>query len=313
MTLILNTITPEGIVIASDSRQSYSNARGMSRVGSDNARKLFQINNRIGVAISGLAFIKHNNELKNVSNIIDEYIAKNNVSSLNVKEIADNLHTSFMSVYDINEHTKNAKQRILQSLNARGFRNIIFGDLINNILPFDFEDSTGKKLSKKESLPQINYIVSGFNEDNSHEAYSCHVPGNIQMNRDSKVVGREYGASWLGQMDLVSRVILGYDQRIQISPSIKKIWNKNLIEELRGLEYIIQWGTMTIQDAVDFSDLMIKTTSAIQRFSDGIKAMPGDMPGVGGPVDIAIITKKDGFTWLSKKWLTHDKNSIDLY
>jgi len=29
---------------------------------------------------------------------------------------------------------------------------------------------------------------------------------------------------------------------------------------------------------------MIQTTSAMQRFSDGIIANPGDMPGVGGPV-----------------------------
>jgi len=41
---------------------------------------------------------------------------------------------------------------------------------------------------------------------------------------------------------------------------------------------------MTLQDAIDFCTLMIQTTSAIQRFSDGIIANPGDMPGVGGPV-----------------------------
>jgi len=29
---------------------------------------------------------------------------------------------------------------------------------------------------------------------------------------------------------------------------------------------------------------MIQTTLAMQRFSDGIIANPGDMPGVGGPV-----------------------------
>ena len=43
MTLIINTTTPEGIVIASDSRQSYRNRKGISRVGSDTAKKLFKI------------------------------------------------------------------------------------------------------------------------------------------------------------------------------------------------------------------------------------------------------------------------------
>ncbi|GAH74453.1 unnamed protein product, partial [marine sediment metagenome] len=43
--------------------------------------------------------------------------------------------------------------------------------------------------------------------------------------------------------------------------------------------------------------------SAIQRFSDGIIANPGDIPGVGGPVDVAIITADQGFLWVSRKKL----------
>ena len=57
MSLIINSTTPEGIVLAADSRQSYRNMKGMARVGSDTASKLFQINNRIGVGAAGLAFL----------------------------------------------------------------------------------------------------------------------------------------------------------------------------------------------------------------------------------------------------------------
>ncbi len=55
MSLTINTTTPEGIVLAADSRQSYRNSKGMARIGSDNASKLFQLNKRIGVAVTGLA------------------------------------------------------------------------------------------------------------------------------------------------------------------------------------------------------------------------------------------------------------------
>jgi len=82
--------------------------------------------------------------------------------------------------------------------------------------------------------------------------------------------------------------------------------------QLQGLEYAIQWGTMTIQDAVDFCTLMIQTTSAIQRFSDGINADLGDMPGVGGPIDVAVITPDQGFVWISKKKLRYGDNEVDL-
>lgn len=57
MSLVINTTTPEGIVLAADSRQSYRNMKGMARIGSENAIKIFEINRRIGVGITGLAFL----------------------------------------------------------------------------------------------------------------------------------------------------------------------------------------------------------------------------------------------------------------
>ena len=69
---------------------------------------------------------------------------------------------------------------------------------------------------------------------------------------------------------------------------------------------------MTLQDAIDFCTLMVQTTSAIQRFSDGIIANPGDMPGVGGPVDVAVITADQGFVWVSRKKLKIKGKEIDL-
>ena len=62
----------------------------------------------------------------------------------------------------------------------------------------------------------------------------------------------------------------------------------------------------------DFHGKMIQTTSAIQRFSDGIAADPGDMPGVGGSVDVAVITPDQGFVWASKKKLKVGENEIEL-
>ena len=69
---------------------------------------------------------------------------------------------------------------------------------------------------------------------------------------------------------------------------------------------------MTLQDGIDFSVLAIDTTTKIQRFSDGIRLDPGDMPGVGGSIDVAVITRDKGFIWVSKKKLKAGENTIDL-
>jgi hypothetical protein len=146
--------------------------------------------------------------------------------------------------------------------------------------------------------------------------YICYIPGEIQQKRDSREKGKEYGASWIGQIDVVSRIVLGFDGRIRnlkfVNEMEQKIGQDQINEQLRNLQYVIQWGTMTLQDAIDFCTLMIQTTSAIQRFSDGIGVDPGDMPGVGGPIDVAVITPDKGFVWVSKKKLKVGENEIDL-
>jgi hypothetical protein len=117
-------------------------------------------------------------------------------------------------------------------------------------------------------------------------------------------------------VDVVSRVILGFDVRIGnirfVNEATRELGQEEVNKQLRNLEYVIQWGTMALQDAIDFCTLMIQTTSAVQRFSDGIAADPGDVPGVGGFVDVAVITPDKGFVWVSKKKLKVGENEIDL-
>lgn len=315
MSLVINTTSPEGLVIAADSRQSYRNRKGISRIGSETAKKLFQINERIGVAITGLAFFNDSGVTKNVSTVIDDFKNDNDVSQMNVKEVAVKLHKEYASRYDFDGQLKNLEKKVRQELTQKGCKDIQFktGDLG---LEFSFKEPSGKAQKGNAKIEPINFLVTGFNDDKSHEVYICYLPGQIQKKRDSKQKGLEYGASWLGQTDLVNRIIKGFDPRIfnvkSINQLAKQISPEQLNQELRNLEYAIQWGTMTLQDAVDFSDLMIKTTSALQNFSDGIQAEPGEMPGVGGAVDIAVITKKQGFKWLSKKGLKYNEEKYDI-
>jgi hypothetical protein len=86
----------------------------------------------------------------------------------------------------------------------------------------------------------------------------------------------------------------------------------DIIKELNDQEYLINWGTMTIQDAAEFSSLAIKTTEAIQKITDGTWQKPGSSPGVGGEVDIAVTTPEKGFVWIKKKKIHIDGTEVDL-
>jgi 20S proteasome alpha/beta subunit len=95
MSLALNTTTPEGIVLSADSRQSYRNRKGMARIGSDTASKLFQLNKRIGVAVTGLAFLPEDNVPKNISKFIEQFKRETDVEKLDVKDAAQKMHYLF--------------------------------------------------------------------------------------------------------------------------------------------------------------------------------------------------------------------------
>jgi hypothetical protein len=313
MSLVINTTTPEGIIIAADSRQSYRNRKGISRIGSDNASKLFRINSRVGAAITGLAFIEYNGVLKNVGTIIDGFIETKGqkLEKLTVKEITNSLYEEISDVYDVEKQFDNLRAKINSDLTGKGCMSISFTKNINT-LKFVFIDPEGNEQTGIGQIEQINFLVGGYNPDNSHEVNMCYIPGDIKNIRHSGTPEKEYGATWLGQTDVVSRIILGFDPRIGNLEFMKKNDPAVVMPQLRNLEYSIQWGTMTLQDGVDFSDLMIRTTSAIQRFSDGIVAEPGDIPGVGGEVDIAVITKKHGFKWINKKSVEYNGKKIEL-
>ncbi len=312
MSLAINTTTPEGIVLAADSRQSYRNRKGMARIGSDNASKLFQLNKRISVAVTGLAFLPENGVMKNISKFIEEFKRETDVEKLNVKEAAEKLHYLFNKKYNWQKQLDKLPEKIKNDLQRQNCE-ILEIKKEQYIVKFRFKDAQGNSKKGVGGVDMINLLVAGYNKNGSHEVYICYIPGEIQKKRDSKERGKEYGASWIGQIDVISRIVLGFDGRIRnikfVNEAAQKLGQDEINKQLRNLEYVIQWGTMTLQDAIDFCTLMIQTTSAIQRFSDGIAANPGDMPGVGGPVDVAIITPDKGFVWINKKKLKIGKEA----
>lgn len=315
MSLAINTTTPEGIVLAADSRQSYRNRKGMARIGSDNASKLFQLNKRTGVVITGLAFLPEDGVAKNISKFVEQFKRETDVEKLEVKEVAEKLHYLFNKKYNWQEQLKKLPEQIKTNLRQQGAEIIEIKEEGYRV-KFKFKDKNGKIGEGAGGVDRIDLLVAGYNRDGSHEVYTCYVPGEIEKKRDSREKGEEYGASWMGQIDVVSRIVLGWDGRISnvkfVKEATQKYGQEEINKQLRNLEYAIQWGTMTLQDAIDFCVLIIQTTSAIQRFSDGISADPGAMPGVGGPIDIAVITPDKGFVWVKKKKLKFGEVKVDL-
>ncbi len=316
MSLGINATTTEGMVLAADSRQSYRNQKGMARIGSDSASKIFKLSSRVGAVVAGLAFLPENDVPKNISNFIADFIETVDLEKLTVKAISTKLQSFFDKKYPYKQRLEILPQQIEIDLKAKGCE-VISIEKKKFHVEFKFKDPNGIARDGVAGIDQLQFVLAGYDKDGTHSVYTIYIPGETpEAGRDSKVKGKEYGANWIGQINVISRIVLGFDGRIGSLPFIQKsagdIGQDAVQQQLRSLEYVIQWGTMTLQDAIDFCKLAIETTTAIQRFSDGIQADPGDMPGVGGPIDMAVITPKKGFVWINKKNLKLGNKEIDL-
>jgi hypothetical protein len=57
----------------------------------------------------------------------------------------------------------------------------------------------------------------------------------------------------------------------------------------------IVFPPMPIQDAIDLAEFLVHASIMYSRFSPGA-------PVVGGPIEIAAITKHEGFKWIKRKY-----------
>lgn len=262
MSLGICVATPEGIVIAGESRQTYRGRAG-ARIGSDSATKVFELTRNVFAVTVGWAFLRPQGatSLRNIASLVEEFKATIRQDS-NVQQVADALFTYFHTIYQ-------------------------------------WHIAQGHDQPVPVGQAALQFLIGGYDpQARVGTIFQCGIPGGVSPLRDTN----NPGTNWIGQIDVVSRIISGWDPRIlNIAPFQQT--GQAVRQQLAGLEYVINWHTMTLQDAVDFARSMIQITIAIQRFTDGIIMNPGDVPGVGGPIDIALVKPGDGVTWILRKEL----------
>jgi hypothetical protein len=110
------------------------------------------------------------------------------------------------------------------------------------------------------------------------------------------------GATWRGQDDVLNRLMAGFDSdllkasKVHVPPVLDKA--------LAEFEYSIL-PPITTQDAVDCAVFLIRTTIGMQRFCDGTRALPGRVPGCGGPIRVLNVARR-AVEWVSRPSLTLD-------
>jgi hypothetical protein len=188
-----------------------------------------------------------------------------------------------------------------------------------NEFKFDIKDYTMEQVSgllakflgercdelkpQEKAAISIGFLVGGYSSGESlGESWSVEikqgVPGKPAKLREKD----QPGINWGGQGEALQRLVLGFSPMIyqvlaQVSQPTKQ--PQDIAAQLGpllavNLQAPLVFAPMPIQDAIDLGRFLVHSAIMFSRFIPGPQI-------VGGPIEIAAITKHEGFKWISRK------------
>jgi hypothetical protein len=173
---------------------------------------------------------------------------------------------------------------------AQKLKHFVFDELYTS----SFQDSPHPK-------PDLGFIVVGYSAKAAMaDEYmieikdgSCSGPLPVR-NRD------EIGMIWGGNAEALNRLVVGISAGLpQVLGSIFNLSSEQVppvvqtIQQSLLLPLVVP--AMPLRDAIDLAEFLVDLTIKFSRF------MPG-APTVGGPIEIAAISKHEGFRWIRRKY-----------
>jgi hypothetical protein len=146
------------------------------------------------------------------------------------------------------------------------------------------------------------FFVAGYDSPDAAygRVFQVSIPSStkpIELNAGS------FGMVWGGQRELVDRLLQGFDPNLP--ETVQQVLNipqasrsSTLNDDLRNRFTLpIPWQFLPLQDCVDLSIFLVRSTIELQRWMVGVR-------GVGGAVDVATITRTKGFEEVQLKKIT---------
>ncbi len=148
---------------------------------------------------------------------------------------------------------------------------------------------------------ELGFLVAGYSADaDEPTAYVMNVNSSGQPELVEILPEGTTGAQWWGQPDAIARILNGTS--IAFPQALLNIGAVQDINDAMQLGSAVQpelnaqliAAPMPIQDAIDLAEFLVYATIQFVRFTPG-------PPTVGGPIEIATITKHEGFKWVRRK------------
>jgi hypothetical protein len=150
-----------------------------------------------------------------------------------------------------------------------------------------------------EGRPRSGFVICGYpGSDFFPEEYVTIVPTEEPQRLRPPTDGEpDFGANWYGATDAIVRLHHGRDDRL-FEVLRRTGIGAQQVDSVRAavaeLQYPVLFHAMPLGDAIDYAEFLVQTTINRFRFVMGAEIC-------GGAIDIAAITRKDGFAWIRRK------------
>ncbi len=266
---------PEGIVLAADSRVTINAERAVNDKLTvllpstfDNATKLLKVNGQdyVGAVTYGLGAIGQNEP---------------------------RTAHSFLPEFEVWLSQKGGGQRLsVQDFSKR--------------LSEFFMEQWVSMMPKEYNADPLIFLVGGYDEGAPYgKVFQVVIPGQPEPKEQSEGQG-VFGITWGGQFQILTRLLSGYDPNLTLAIKDRlKLSDaqKQDLDQFLGPAFNlpIPYQFLPLQDCVDLSIFLVRTTIELQKWMIDIR-------GVGGVIDVATITRTEGFKYVQRKEIKGDKN-----
>jgi hypothetical protein len=147
---------------------------------------------------------------------------------------------------------------------------------------------------------QITFFVGGLDPGAAYgRVFEVNIPSAPKPKEWHSTAG-EFGIIWGGQRAFADRLLNGYDSQIldilKSEVSIPRDAEERLTTKLAQLIVPIPFQFLPLQDSIDLCIFLIRATITLQSLQIGMR-------DVGGAIDVATITRSNGFQTVQRKAL----------
>lgn len=164
----------------------------------------------------------------------------------------------------------------------------------------DFFTAHWKDVMPKDYQGQnMGFIVGGYDHDAAYgDVYVFEIPRDPSP-QPRHAGDHSFGMSWRGQIQVANRLLNGCDPAtidiVRQTLNLDQGQVEKLSKELKSrLRFPIPFPILPLQDCVDLTVFLIRSTIAAQRFAATLR-------GVGGPVEVATIARTEGLQYIHRK------------